>query len=145
MAGSQAFTVSETKALNRLQQMASALQVDPPSDNEDDPGGEGQPGGQPGDQAENPEQGAQLQLAELKLLRAMQAELNERTELGATSAEQLAEEQGDLAQLVLEILARNNDNNAPEDQNETKDLQELFEQFDRELSGQKPPDDTDVP
>ncbi len=137
--------VSETKALNRLQQMASALQVDPPSDDEDDPGGEGQPGGQPGEQAGNPEQGAQLQLAELKLLRAMQAELNERTELGATAGEQLAEEQGDLAQLVLEILARNNDNNAPEDQNETKDLQELFEQFDRELSDQKPPTETDVP
>jgi hypothetical protein len=121
--------VSETNALNRLQQMANALQVDPSSPSEDDPGGGDQSGGQSG----NPQQGPRLQLAELKLLRAMQADLNERTEAAVTSPEQFAEEQGYLAQLVLEILSRNNENSSPEVDNDTKGLQELFEQFDREL------------
>jgi type II secretory pathway predicted ATPase ExeA len=73
-------------------------------------------------------------LAELKLLRAMQADLNERTEAAVAFPEQLAKEQGYLAELVLEILSRNNENSSPNTHNDKNRLQELFEQLDRELS-----------
>ena len=66
----------------------------------------------------------------------MQADLNERTEAAVASPppKQFAEEQGYLAELVLEILSRNNENSSPDIDNDKKGLQELFEQFDRELS-----------
>ncbi len=108
----------EHRALVRLQQVASALKSDPnqppPESQQSPPPGAGQGGGQ---QPPSP-----IDVAELRMLRLMQLQLNAQTrafeadtaaslladEEVATTAERLAREQSLLADLVRELAARNN-------------------------------------
>lgn len=103
---------SARAALDRLERLAEALKTDP-SENEQQPGEAGQ---QPGQSQQPPGDGIAA-MAELKLLKLMQEELNHRTALleagrqsqGALSAEQeqelneLSQEQGRLAELLLSL------------------------------------------
>ena len=105
---------AEHRALERFEQIARALEQTAAAANAASP--EGQGGG--GDEnAKRP----LFDLFEVKLLRTLQADLNERTqafekrpdgEEPATrrrAAEELAAEQGRLAELVEELLSRDND------------------------------------
>ena len=138
--------LAQEQALERLKQIVAALEDDPqPQEDEGNGGGGG--GGDGGGQ-----QGPQLEVAELKLLRAMQADLNRRTrdahqlpasiELDA----ELAAEQGRLAELVLEILSRDNEIEASDPSDEAgselpsdddKQLLELLQRLDRQLQPQQ--------
>jgi hypothetical protein len=109
------------EALERLEKIADALRQTA-DEAAGEPGGAGAGAGPGGDQQRRQ---PAFDLLEVKLLRMLQAELNERTrdyqqrlsEAGAAAADQgafqreaaeLAAEQGRLAELVREILARNN-------------------------------------
>jgi hypothetical protein len=102
----------EQNALARLQQLQQALRRDDP------PAGEPPEGDQPGGEGPQPPPGDAIQrLAELKLLKLMQQDINRRTiELDAKRArnetlsdeelqtlEDLAREQGQLADLALDL------------------------------------------
>jgi hypothetical protein len=101
--------VAQSRAIVRLEQLASALARGPAA-----------PAAQPQSQSQSgannndaPDQAPQISLAELKLLRAMQQDVNERTrQLEASPAhgdhQQLSAEQEQLAELVAEVLARDN-------------------------------------
>ncbi|MBN2474133.1 MAG: hypothetical protein JXB62_05980 [Pirellulales bacterium] len=121
---------AQQHAMQRLDLLREALEPEPPEDGPDNgqntgsggAGGDG--GGKPGQGAPP---GAAQRLAELKLLRLLQQELNLRTEqlqetvtaAGAVTEEQhtqfaeLSREQGQLADLVLQLLASEPKN--PED------------------------------
>ncbi len=112
----------QTMALARLNLLLDALKK---GDSEGDQGGGGQSGGEGGGQQQ--QQGGIRSLAEIKLLRLMQGDLNIRTkelreEIGEAvpSVEQLeqlaslAEEQGELAELTFRLMEEADD--APEDQ-----------------------------
>lgn len=116
-------------ALARLAQLISALKPDPdeeqPEDNQEQesPGGESSPGSQQGD--------ALRMVAELKLIGLMQTEINERTkaleetrrQTGELTPEErktyaeLSEEQGKLADLLLDLVEPDQAN--PEDDPES--------------------------
>ena len=127
---------AQTGGLQRLQQLAEALKKDPPADQPQDPnnGGEGGPGGG-GDP-----QGAIRRLAELKLLKSIQEQINQRTASLEEAKRQnpdlspdqkreyaaLSQEQGRLAGMVANMLkvdARPEDdpNKLPEDPPDAKE------------------------
>jgi hypothetical protein len=137
---------AEASALRRLEQIAQAFEKDDP------PPGEGQGGGDGG--GGGGEQGPQLQLAEIKLLRMLQIDLHERTDalreqtvaadgpIRGTiteAATRLADEQGRLAELVMEILSRDNadgppaDVDEPAEPNDDQRLDDLLDQLDEQL------------
>jgi hypothetical protein len=114
---------AEQNALQRLGQLLEALQPEEPEEPEDDQGAGGGQGGQGSEQP--PGSGVQT-LVELKLLRLLQEEINQRTRaLEATFGDadsltdearreyaQLSEEQGRLAELLLDLIQPQED---PED------------------------------
>jgi hypothetical protein len=136
---------AEQQALVRLEQIAQALQRNPPPPQENE-------GGQQGGSGQGGQQGPQLQLAEIKLLRMLQDDLRARTaslrgqaardelpEDGtlAELARALATEQGRLAELVREILSRDNGEERQEELDDQPDdgqpLRDLLEQLDAPL------------
>ncbi|HXT61203.1 MAG TPA: hypothetical protein VN699_21360 [Pirellulales bacterium] len=112
------------QALARLGQLLDALQPD--EDDEQQPQQEESAGGGEQGQGKQPQDGARL-VAELKLLKLMQAEINQQTkaledarrETGDLTAEQkrayaeLSEEQGKLADVLLDLVQADESN--PED------------------------------
>lgn len=119
----------EQQALAGLQRLAKSLEPEVPPESEPD-GGAGQGGGE----GKQPKAGSQYLLAELKLLRAMQADLVERTGRDSEWAEEdLAAEQGELAELVQAILSRNKKANIEPPNGGGKGLLERFEQWERTL------------
>ncbi len=106
---------AERGALSRLEQLAEALRQEPAEPEPQEP----PPGQNPQNAPMSPEEAVRM-LAELKLVRLMQEQINQRTEQletlriekGEWTAEQrqeasdLAREQGQLADLVLELLER---------------------------------------
>ena len=120
---------AERRALARFEQIVWALEQTAAAANNPPPaGGQGNPGA--GGQSQRP----LFDLFEVKLLRMLQADLNERThtlqqrqadavppnvdELTARQreAEQLAAEQGRLAELVQQLLSRDNEVEGDEDE-----------------------------
>lgn len=109
----------EYSALSRLKHVADALKLNPPEPNEQNQQNQGGQGGQGG----QPQGPSPVDVAELKMLRLMQLELNARTrDLEADAVEGLVEgdaasdeagrlssEQERLAELVRELMARNNE------------------------------------
>jgi phosphoglycerate-specific signal transduction histidine kinase len=105
---------AEQRALERFEQIAQALEQTASAANAPSSGGQG---GDGGGGAKRP----LFDLFEVKLLRTLQADLNERTqafqkrpdgeELAARqrAADELSAEQGRLAELVEELLTRDND------------------------------------
>lgn len=106
---------AQTAALERLEQLLAALKKDPPPDQPQEPkkeGGEGGPGGGGNQQA------AIQRLAELKLLKSIQEQINRRTAALEEARKQnpdlspdqqreyaaLSEEQGRLAGIVANML-----------------------------------------
>lgn len=107
----------EQAALDRLGQVAEALRKKPPKEGQPKPGGQGgQGGGKP--------KGPPLNVAEIKMLRMLQQDLNLRTpELEAAQAEanlqELADEQRQLAELVQEIMQRSAEDSSKEGEAQT--------------------------
>jgi hypothetical protein len=113
------------QALVRLGQLLAALQTDQAHDEQQPQEEEGAGGGEQG-QGKQPQDGSRL-VAELKLLKLMQGEINQQTqalevarrETGVLTAEQkrayaeLSEEQGKLADLLLDLIQPDESN--PED------------------------------
>ena len=110
----------ELSAIGRLKRIADALEQTPPEEPQDSQGGSGEGGEQP------PQEPPPFDVAELKLLRIMQLDLNARTrqfeqqlaqnppkepdllDKQQAQAEKLSREQRELADLVQELLDRNN-------------------------------------
>ncbi|MBW3597595.1 MAG: hypothetical protein KY475_10005 [Planctomycetes bacterium] len=143
---------SARAALDRLDRLAEALKDDPaPQGEQESPSGQ-----EPGEQQQRPPSDGIAAMAELKLLKLMQEELNQRTaaldeareqqgELTPEQEQQLAElsaEQGRLAELLLNLGAATEEN--PEDDPESlpdpSGEGELDEELEKSLEQLRPKD-----
>ncbi|MGI9457371.1 MAG: hypothetical protein ACR2NU_12475, partial [Aeoliella sp.] len=112
----------ELGALARMRHVRDVLRDEPPPPDEDQEPSEGE-GGQGGEKRP-----PLIELAEVKMLRWLQIDLNGRTRLYEANladnpqtkaskqqiSQRLAEEQTRLEELVREMMRRNNDSNPPE-------------------------------
>ena len=125
----------QRRAANQLEQISEALKPPTPSEPNDD-SQDGNSPRQGGQQQQNPQEPS-FQMAELQLLRTMQAELKQQTmDASPDTAAELAARQAELAELVAELSARINQEtpqNQPSDALPNKGLLEKFEQLDRQL------------